>query len=299
MASAYLNDSGDVLSLAKNSDPTIAEVQNKNPNVTIKIVNAPDELKPRRLFDPRAVATEYHQKVSGDGTDISHYVLVENLDAYKESRYKQIDDKTAKLISNGFSYDDKQFSMSMQAQMNWNRLRVSILTGVLTALDFPQNVATIDDKVYTINTITEASDFFAAYANRLEQRLRSGRMLKTSIRQSTTKAEIDAITDDRQEADAASSTISAKRQEMLTTNYVDWKFEVVEKSGNKISSVKRYTTDNGDGTYSGLVQEELYSYQGNKLLSITTNTYDADNNIELTETETFHADGSTTISKFS
>lgn len=297
MFSAFLNSQNDVLAIAT-VPRTLEEVQNKLPDAIEKIENAPIGLKPLRPLDPNAV--EFHRKDSGDGTDISHYIVLADLDAYKDLLYKKIDKRTQELISAGFDFDNETFSMSMQAQMNWNRLRTSILTGVLTALDFPRDIATISDESYTLITITDASDFFAAHVNRLEERLRSGRQLKNQIRQATTKAEVDAISDNRTISDPPENTISAKRQELLTTNYVDWKYEVVNTENGKIQSVKRYTTDNNDGTYSGLVQEELYSYQGNKLISITTNTYDSEGNIELTETETFHSDGtSTTVRKFS
>ena len=296
MVDAFLDAAGVVLALAT-EERTLAQIQIKNPTAVEKITDAPAGLRPYTPLDSNC--TDYHQRTSGDGTDISHYTLVAHLAAYKDKRYDNIDARTAELIDAGFTFDDQLFSLTWQAQMNWNRLRVSVLTGVFTALDFPRDIPTLDDNEYTLAGISAAGDFFGAYANRLEERLRSGRDLKQQIREATTKAEIDAIVDTRQEEDAPDDTVSAKRQELLTANYVDWKYEIVETSGGKILSIHRYTTDNGDGTYSGLVQDVTYNYTGNKLISIVTNTYDTQGELVATETETFYADGSTTIRKFS
>jgi len=296
---AFLDVDGIVRALAT-LPRTIEDIQVKNPGVTQKIADAPSGLRPWTIFTPRdPLSVSYHQLTSGDGSSIDHYTLRENLGEYKKRRYEEIDARTRALIDTGFVFDDTVFSLSLQAQINLNRLRTNLLTGVLTALDFPRPYSRIDNQDYIINNIRDASDLYATGDNRLDQRIRSGNNLKNQVRAATTKAEIDAITDDRLETDPPADTISAKRQELLTANYVDWKYEVIRERGNRVQSVKRYTTDNGNGNYTGLVQELLYSYQGNKLLDIVTNTYDSDGNLIATETEVFYKDGrKTTIRKF-
>lgn len=48
--------------------------------------------------------------------------------------------------------------------------------------------------------------------------------------------------------------------------------------GGKLQYTKYYLVKNGDGTYSNLALEYLYTWQGSKLMSMTTNIYD-DNDI--------------------
>jgi hypothetical protein len=43
---------------------------------------------------------------------------------------------------------------------------------------------------------------------------------------------------------------------------LQWKYETITKQGVKTSAIKRYATDNGDGTYSDLVEEMLFTYSG-------------------------------------
>lgn len=292
---AYIDSADDVVAIGN----VLHDPADIKADAVQRLDNVPDSVVARDLETPDATAYHRYIPANGDGTDISHYELLQDLAGYKNRRLEEIDTRTRELIDTGFEFDGEVFSLSIQSQINWKRLRTSILTGVLTDLDFPRTEATLNHGEYTLNRVSHASDFYAAYANRLDQRLRAGRSLKSQIKAATTKAEIDAVVDDRQETDPPDDTFSAKRQELLTANYVDWKYEVIEKSGGRIDSVSRYTTDNGDGTYSGLVQEMLYSYQGNKLLSVETNTYDGDGELLATETETFFTDGSSTVRKFS
>jgi len=299
MTSAYLNDDGDVLAVAKNADPSIEEIQNKAPDVTIKISNAPSGLKPLRINDPHPNATEYHRKTSGDGTNINHYTVIPDLDAYKARKFQLIDDKTQELIACGFEFDGNRFSMSQPAQLTWNMLRTSLSTGVLSSIDFPRYLSTADNQTYILRTISDANSFFAAYANTVNHHLNAGRDLKSQINNATSKSEIDSIIDSRSESDDIASTVVNKRLDSSSTGYVDWRYEVVEKDNDKIESIKKYIIDNGDGTYSGLVKEDVYNYVRNKLISITTNNYDSDGNVQSTDTRTFYASRRSTIRKYS
>lgn len=299
MASAYLNNNGDVLTVARNADPSIEEIQNKAPDVTTKISNAPNELKPLRVNDPHPDATEYHRKTSGDGTNINHYTAIPDLDAYKARRFQLIDDRTQELIAYGFEFDGNRFSMSQPAQLTWNMLRTSLSTGVLSSTDFPRYLSTADNQTYILSNISDANGFFAAYANTVNHHLNAGRDLKSQINSATSKSEIDSIIDNRSESDSIVSTVANKRLDSSSTGYVDWRYEVVEKDNDKIESIKKYMVDNGDGTYSGLVKEDLYTYVRNRLISITTNNYDSDGNIQSTDTRTFHASRRSAIRKYS
>ena len=73
MSSAFLNFRNDVVAIAT-VPRTLVEVQNKLPEATEKIDNAPDGLKAFMPFDQHM--TEFHRRNSGDGTDISHYITI-------------------------------------------------------------------------------------------------------------------------------------------------------------------------------------------------------------------------------
>lgn len=51
------------------------------------------------------------------------------------------------------------------------------------------------------------------------------------------------------------------------------KFEITEKERGKVAKIRYYATDNGDGTYSDLVHETIYTYQRRHLLSEEYKTY--------------------------
>lgn len=297
MVNAFLDSQGNVISIGK-TDVSIEEVQNKSPSVVEKIENVPDSLKPYRPLDPRPEATVYHKKISGDGTSINDYDVIQNLDTYKSAKNQEIDAKTRKLIECGFEFDNNKFSMSINAQQNWSWMQSSLINGVLSSSDFPRSVSTIDDKSYIIDSISDASLFCISYVNRIEQRLESGRELKSQINQCTTKGQIDLILDDRQESDQPINVVSGKRQDVFSADFKEWKYEVSEFDKKNLSSVKRYKTDNGNGTYSGLLQEIIYNYSGNKLMSRTFNQYDKNENIINTITEEFSSIGDNEIRKF-
>jgi len=61
---AFLDDQGNVLAIATIDGRTISEVQKKVPDVTEKVVDAPDELKALRPLDPRPEAVQYHRRTS-------------------------------------------------------------------------------------------------------------------------------------------------------------------------------------------------------------------------------------------
>ena len=52
------------------------------------------------------------------------------------------------------------------------------------------------------------------------------------------------------------------------------KYKVTETLQGRTLKVRWYATDNGDGTYLDLAEELIYSYNANKLESISLNVYD-------------------------
>ena len=84
---AFLDVDGNVLATSTMSR-TVAEVQGKAPSVTTRITGAPNTVQPKS--DHNAATTSYHKKISGDGTDISHYETVTHLTAAMNAKYAQM-----------------------------------------------------------------------------------------------------------------------------------------------------------------------------------------------------------------
>lgn len=124
----------------------------------------------------------------GSHTDLS-------LDDYKKLRYAEIDARTGELISEGFTYQSKVFSLSQNAQINILALDE---TRNDPALTYPINYNTIDDM--DSYDVVDATDLHSMYLTALSTKkghIDSGTAIKTNIRNSLTKAEVDAIIDNR------------------------------------------------------------------------------------------------------
>jgi len=116
--------------------------------------------------------------------------VLENL---KEFIYAQIDSKTGALITAGFPYAGKIFSMSANAQSN--------LLGVYSAkelLSYPFAWNTKDDsETYQIADATEMATFFMTALGFKKAQQDSGTALKTAVRDAVDIAAVDAIIDNR------------------------------------------------------------------------------------------------------
>lgn len=115
--SVYLAASGDVLAVAAefegHTTPSLATAQVENANIATKVSGGPAELV------PKSFAETYHQKTSGDGTQLGDYMLLTDLAVLKTRRALETDHKTLALLAAGWTYATKQFSLSLGAQANW------------------------------------------------------------------------------------------------------------------------------------------------------------------------------------
>ena len=112
---------------------------------------------------------------------------------YKALRFEEIDRRTGELISAGYTYATKQFSMSTSAQIN-----ISALNQSRDELTYPVNYNTIDDQ--DTYSVTDATDMHNMYLQALATKkahLDSGTALKDSIRAATDEAGVDAVVDNR------------------------------------------------------------------------------------------------------
>ncbi len=189
MVFAYIDAAGDVLSIGTTA-VDLATVQVELPTVTTRIDNAPSEV----IAKGRIGKLFYHQKASGDGSDISHYIQVPHLNAYKQFRYEQIDKKDEVLIKQGFTHNGQVFSLSNNAQKTW-----LMLHQMRTLLPYPFNKTVLDDSLpsYTIANQAELETMAATILGTVNVIISSGDALKDSIRAATTKGTIDLIADTR------------------------------------------------------------------------------------------------------
>lgn len=121
-----------------------------------------------------------------DGTALS-ITLAE----LKQLRYNEIDGKTAALIAPGFTYDGKQFSLSVTAQMNWNGLKTNEAD-----FSWPVAISTIDNYEYSLAQ-ANLSAFWTAGRDVVKAALDGGRDLKKQIYDAIDEAAVNAIVDNR------------------------------------------------------------------------------------------------------
>ena len=114
---------------------------------------------------------------------------------YKQLRYHEIDQRTGELILQGFVYQTKTFSLSTNAQTNILALDN---TRDDPALTYPIKYNTLDD--LDSYDVVDSADLHSMYLTALATKkatVDSGTVLKTSIRNANTQAEVDAVIDNR------------------------------------------------------------------------------------------------------
>jgi hypothetical protein len=114
-----------------------------------------------------------------------------SLSEHKAQRYAQIDGRTSALIAQGFSFDGKQFSLSIIAQNNWNTIHSN-----KSVLSFPFNVTTLDNDTYAL-ALSDVDAFWGTAVNTVKTHWDSGRVLKKQIFDATTKQTVDSVIDNR------------------------------------------------------------------------------------------------------
>nr|BDD44674.1 hypothetical protein 4 [Legionellales bacterium] len=119
------------------------------------------------------------------------------LDAAKDTKILAIDSRTRQLIFGGFDYNGSQFSLSLEAQTNWNTLRIEILDEANPEDAFPLYVTTLDNSEYTIPDYAEFKAIYKAGKKKKKDYIDDGRALKIQVKQADTVAEVEAIIDTR------------------------------------------------------------------------------------------------------
>ena len=114
----------------------------------------------------------------------------------KAAKRAEIDLKTERLIKEGgFDYNGVHFSLSDNAQKNWNRLYSKYLAGKLT---YPVTISSSDLSIqYQLQNADAVEAFYAAMDSAINSQIAAGQQLKLQVTNAATKAELDAIVDDR------------------------------------------------------------------------------------------------------
>ena len=119
----------------------------------------------------------------------------DSLELYKKEKSELINDRTVELVSNGYSFGGKVFSLSKNAQTN---ILALFATKDNPALTYPVEFNTIDDleKYSAANAPTIEGMYLTALGTK-KAHLDSGSILKDAVRAATTKAEVDLVVDNR------------------------------------------------------------------------------------------------------
>ncbi len=113
------------------------------------------------------------------------------LDALRTKRFGEIDQRTSDLIDEGFTFDGKVFSASINAQSNWHWV-LSFANN--NWLSFPVTISTKNHGEYILDNAADVDSFIQNGFSQIKGHLDSGRVLKKSI---TDAADEDAIKGDR------------------------------------------------------------------------------------------------------
>ena len=110
-------------------------------------------------------------------------------------RMRNVDVRTRELLAQGFLYDGHVFSLSLEAQANWNRM---IAKHAADKLTFPTDeVSTFYGVRHSFVDAASFNAFADAYLAAVDTVIESGRALKDQINAATTVGDVNAVIDDR------------------------------------------------------------------------------------------------------
>jgi len=114
---------------------------------------------------------------------------------YKNYRYKEIDERTGLLISAGFTYQGKVFSLSQNAQINILGLDN---TRDDAALTYPIAYSTIDDSdSYSVIDSVDLHTMYLTALGTKKSYVDNGTVLKDSVRIAVNEQDVQLIIDNR------------------------------------------------------------------------------------------------------
>lgn len=118
-----------------------------------------------------------------------------NLEQYKDLRKQQINERTAELIANGYTWAGKQFPLTQNGQINLIGMTVANMMGILT---FPIDLNTIDEEErHSIANGTELYNIYGTALGTKKYYEDSGSQLKQAVVDAIDEAAVAAIVDNR------------------------------------------------------------------------------------------------------
>lgn len=128
-----------------------------------------------------------------DSTVEDHVAV--SLDEYKQLKHDEIDAKTDDLIVAGFTYDSVVFSLSRNAQINWDNVKNNKSEYV-----FPLTISALNNDPYSL-TDANVTAFWQAKNDKLHHlttgRVTTGRDLNETVFDAADEAAVDAVVDTR------------------------------------------------------------------------------------------------------
>ena len=126
-----------------------------------------------------------------------HVALFDLLPEYKLEKQHVIDARTTELLFQGFTYGGKVLSLSISAQSYWTNLYQARNIMAAAGL-FPLTINTLNDlDTYVVVSVADAEGLYQTALGTMTSRLASGTALKSQVRAAATKAEVDAVVDNR------------------------------------------------------------------------------------------------------
>lgn len=147
----------------------------------------------------KTIAVEQGEDIPDGYMTLDEYrALPEVIEAAKTAKKAAIDKRTDELnLTQGMTYDGKNFSMSPAAKINWTGM-LSLMTAGM--MQYPFAILTVNDEPYMLKDQQAMQSFLMTvmqYDANPESATGKGRVLRGQVEACTTVEEVEAITDDR------------------------------------------------------------------------------------------------------
>lgn len=197
---AYLNADRDVLMVAAESWE-IEDIQTRLPDVVSKIDDVPGELKPKMLVSLSDVG--FHRLLEGSGGQvIVDYELLEHLDHLRLSRLNEVQDNTEHIfLERGCEWTSPTTTLTYPIachQFARDDLDAFVTADTRGIVPYPAGFPSKNDgEIVPVMSGEELTSIATTVLTFVQTIKMQGESLKASIKAATTKAEIDAVVDER------------------------------------------------------------------------------------------------------
>lgn len=184
----------------------MANVINKTTLQYLKSVHTPDYMDGNWLINPDlsavdGVAPKYWKIVNDQVVEMDslekEVVDLNDLPTIKQRKLADIDARSNEIIDEGITFDGHLFSLSANAQLNWNSIFTAMQGGLIPAdADFEVSTKEPENDKYLL-TPDKRNAFFGLILSTVSTILAGGRALKQQVKNATNKEQVEAVIDDR------------------------------------------------------------------------------------------------------